>query len=145
MPSIKQKKSNSTNLTNQKPKQKTKKRKKVTCVVCGLKFEPKPMVRDPKCCSEACRDVRKKQLNKELWARQPKSERKPGRIKGVKIGKQKCSTHKTKAKCPQCEEIYDAWLDVEWIGNGMMRKRCPKCIARKAGEKYRVRKSELRI
>jgi len=143
MPSIKQKKSNSTNLTNQKPK--PKKRKKIICIICGLKFTPKPMVRDPKCCSETCRDERKKQLNKEYFKLKPKSERKAGRIKGVKVGKQTCSTHKIKAKCPECEEIYDAWLDVEWIGNGMMRKRCPKCIARTAGEKYRTRRSELRI
>ena len=127
------------------PKPKKPRRKKVKCIICEEKFEPKPMVRDPKCCSEECRVVRKQQLQREYFKTKLKSERKAGRQKGVKIGKQVRSNHKVKAKCPECEDIYDAFMDVEWIGNGMMRKRCPKCIARKAGEKYRVRKSELRI
>ena len=32
--------------------------------------------------------------------------------------------HPYEAKCPKCEKVFQAWLDVEWTGRGTLWRYC---------------------
>jgi len=127
----------------------TKETEQIPCKICKEPFTPRSNIKNPQCCENPdCRKAAKKKWMAEYLKRQGKAP--TGKPRGIKKGQKKINatpnaTIEVPAKCPNCEQLYTAMMDVPWIGNGVMRKICPGCKKNLRAKESKQIRQECRI